>query len=224
MKTISDNLQEIKSDIPDNITLVAVSKTRSDEEIMQIYQAGHRVFGENKVQELIAKQKSLPKDIEWHMIGHLQSNKVKYIAGFIDLIHSVDSFNLLKIINKEAKKNNRLINCLLQIHIASEHTKFGFSIKDVEEILSSDEFALLQNVKITGLMGMATFTTDNEIIRKEFRYLRSCFKLLKESYFSDDSEFKELSMGMTNDYNIAIEEGSTIVRIGTLIFGERNYK
>lgn len=220
---IADNISKLKSGIPIGVKLVAVSKTRSVEEIMQVYDTGHKIFGENKVQDLVKKYEALPKDIEWHMIGHLQTNKVKYIAGFVDLIHSVDSLNLLKIINKEALKNNRIINCLLQFHIATEETKFGLSINEANEILSSKEFSELSNINIVGLMGMASFTEDQSLIRKEFNYLANCFDSLKNDYFINSNDFKELSMGMTLDFNIAIEERSTIIRIGTLIFGERNY-
>ncbi len=220
---IAENIKKLSSSIPENVKLVAVSKTKPIVDILQVYNTGYKIFGENKVQDLATKYEQLPKDIEWHMIGHLQTNKVKYIAGFVSLIHSVDSFKLLKTINKEAEKNNRTINCLLQIHIASEDTKFGFSINEIEDILKSKEYSELANIKIVGLMGIGTFTDKENIIRNEFKFLNECFSKLKSDYFNNDNEFKEISMGMTNDYKIAIEEGSTIVRIGTLIFGARNY-
>ncbi len=220
---IVENIKKLSSGIPDNVKLVAVSKTKPIADILQVYNTGYKIFGENKVQDLATKYEQLPKDIEWHMIGHLQTNKVKYIAGFVNLIHSVDSFKLLKTINKEAEKNNRTINCLLQIHIASEDTKFGFSINEIEDILKSKEYSELANIKIVGLMGMATFTDEENIVRNEYKFLNECFSKLKSNYFYNTDEFKEISMGMTSDYKIAIEEGSTIVRIGTLIFGARNY-
>lgn len=219
---ISNNLNKLLKELPSNVKLIAVSKTKPNQDILEAYHAGQKVFGENKVQELVSKYEQLPKDIEWHLIGHLQRNKVKYIAGFIELIHAVDSLKLLKAINKEAVKNNRLINCLLQIHIASEETKFGLSIEEVAGLLKSEEFTQLNNIRITGLMGMATFTEDVSLIRNEFKTLVKLHKDLKNDYFIDNPEFKEISLGMSNDYNIAIEEGSNMVRIGSLIFGERN--
>lgn len=223
---ITANLQQIKASIPEHVTLVAVSKTKPNEAILEAYQAGQRVFGENKVQELTEKYESLPKDIEWHMIGHLQSNKVKYIAPFVSLIHGVDSFKLLKEINKRAAQNERVINCLLQIHIAEEDTKFGFDEKEVIELLQSEAFKNLQNIKIVGLMGMATFTENENQIRKEFKSLKNLFdKLLTLSTQGTLSTFQlsTLSMGMSGDYQLAIEEGSTMIRVGSSIFGERNY-
>ena len=216
---ITKNLQQIKASIPEHVTLVAVSKTKPNEAISEAYQAGQRVFGENKVQELTEKYESLPKDIEWHMIGHLQSNKVKYIAPFVSLIHGVDSFKLLKEINKRAAQNERVINCLLQIHIAEEDTKFGFDEKEVIELIKSEAFQDLKNIKIVGLMGMATFTDDENQIRKEFKSLKNLFDKLQIS----NHQFQILSMGMSGDYQIAIEEGSTMIRVGSSIFGERNY-
>lgn len=206
---------------PRGIKLVAVSKTKPAETILAIYQNGHKIFGENKVQELVEKQALLPKDIEWHLIGHLQTNKVKYIAPFVNLIHSIDSLKLLKEVNKEALKNNRVIDCLLQMHIAEEETKFGLDEKEATELLQSDAFKQMQNVRITGLMGMATFTENENQIRQEFKKLNDTFKSLKSQFFKNDSSFRELSMGMSGDYKIAIEEGSTMVRIGSLIFGSR---
>ena len=223
---ITANLQQIKASIPEHVKLVAVSKTKPNEAILEAYQAGQRIFGENKVQELTEKYESLPKDIEWHMIGHLQSNKVKYIAPFISLIHGVDSFKLLKEINKRAAQNERVINCLLQIHIAEEDTKFGFDEKEVAELLQSEAFKNLQNIKIVGLMGMATFTENENQIRKEFKSLKNLFdKLLTLSTQGTLSTFQlsTLSMGMSGDYQLAIEEGSTMIRVGSSIFGERNY-
>lgn len=216
---ITKNLKQIKASIPEHVTLVAVSKTKSNEAISEAYQAGQRVFGENKVQELTEKYESLPKDIEWHMIGHLQSNKVKYIAPFVSLIHGVDSFKLLKEINKRAAQNERVINCLLQIHIAEEDTKFGFDEKEVIELIKSEAFQHLKNIKVVGLMGMATFTDDENQIRKEFKSLKKLFDKLQIS----NHQFQILSMGMSGDYQIAIEEGSTMIRVGSSIFGERNY-
>ncbi len=216
---ITKNLQQIKASIPEHVTLVAVSKTKSNEAILEAYQASHRIFGENKVQELTEKYESLPKDIEWHMIGHLQSNKVKYIAPFVSLIHGVDSFKLLKEINKRAAQNERIINCLLQIHIAEEDTKFGFDEKEVIELIKSEAFQHLKNIKVVGLMGMATFTDDENQIRKEFKTLKNLF----DKFQISNHQFQILSIGMSGDYQIAIEEGSTMIRVGSSIFGERNY-
>jgi len=219
---IASNISEIKSKIPEYITLVAVSKTKPNEDILEAYHAGHKIFGENKVQELTGKYEALPKDIQWHFIGHLQTNKVKYIAPFVVLIHGVDSFKLLKTINKEAKKNDRIISCLLQFHIASESTKFGYSPEEAKTMLESKEFESLGNVKIAGVMGMATYTEDQNQIRKEFTELRNIFNILKKEYFNDSESFCEISMGMSDDYPIAVEEGSTIIRVGSKIFGARN--
>jgi pyridoxal phosphate enzyme (YggS family) len=217
------NYPDIAQSIPANVRLVAVSKTRKVEEILEVFNEGVSEFGENKVQELISKYPFLPKDIRWHLIGHLQTNKVKLIAPFVHLIQSVDSLKLLAEINKQAFKNQRAIDCLLQIYIATEETKFGFNSQEVHELLTSEEFKLMTNVRITGLMGMATFTDDENTIRKEFKYLRELFESIKSKYFHDKEEFNILSMGMSGDYKIAIEEGSTMVRVGTAIFGERNY-
>lgn len=212
---VAENLERIKKDLPPEVKLIAVSKTYPVEVVMEAYQAGQRIFGENKVQEMCAKQEQMPNDVEWHLIGHLQSNKVKYIAPFVSLIHSVDSFKLLEEINKQAKKNNRMIDCLLQVHIAQEETKFGFSSEECMELLRSREAEKLSNVRITGLMGMAS-NTDNEVqIREEFRIL----KKIKENW----PQLKEISCGMSSDYKIAIEEGSTMIRVGSSIFGARNY-
>ncbi len=222
--SIQTNIQEIKSSLPQHVTLVAVSKTHPVEVIMEAYNAGHRIFGENKVQELVSKYEVMPKDIEWHLIGHLQSNKVKYIAAFVSLIHSVDSIKLLEVIDKEAQKHNRVIDCLLQIHIASEETKFGLSADELEELLSSNDFKEMKNIRVVGLMGMATFTDNMAQVRMEFKFLSTLFQSVKAKYFADKPWFKELSMGMSSDYTVAIEEGSTMVRIGSNIFGHRNYK
>lgn len=222
MGTIAENLQEVRKEIPAHVTLVAVSKTKPNEAILEAYEFGERIFGENRVQELADKSAVLPKDIEWHMIGHLQSNKVKYIAPFVSLIHAVDKDKLLYEIDKEAKKNNRVIRVLLQFHIADEDTKFGLSLDEAEELLESERFRELKNIEVAGVMGMATFTEDENQVRKEFQTLKSMFDKLKSAYFSSTPSFKEISMGMSGDYRIAIEEGSTMVRIGSSIFGTRN--
>jgi len=219
---IAGNLENILNELPDNVKLIPVSKTKPVEDIMKAYNAGYKIFGENRAQELSWKYNELPKDIEWHMIGHLQTNKVKYIAPFVTMIHSVDSFKLLKIINREAQKNERTIDCLLQVHIAREETKFGFDMDEVGEMVDSDDFKALNSINVKGLMGMATFTNNEDDIRSEFRYLAECYNLLKEKYFFSDPGFSEISMGMSGDYKIAIEEGSTMVRVGSLIFGERH--
>ena len=219
---IKDNLQEIKNSIPEHVTLVAVSKTKPIADLQEAYDAGQRVFGENKVQEMVTKYDALPKDIEWHMIGHLQRNKVKYMAHFVSLIHGVDSFKTLKEINKQAQKHNRVINCLLQAHIAEEETKFGLSFDEITEIINSEEFNKLQNINVVGLMGMATFTDNEHQIKNEFSSLQNYFNSIK-SISKDNLHPKILSMGMSGDYQIAIECGSTMVRIGSSIFGVRNY-
>ena len=220
---IIENLTKIKQELPQNVKLVAVSKTKPVETILQLYNAGHKIFGENKVQELVAKYEQLPKDIEWHMIGHLQTNKVKYIVPFIAMIHSVDSLKLIQEINKRAAKVNRVIDCLVQIHIAQEETKFGMTYEQAEELFASGELKKYPYVNIRGLMGMATNTDDMEQVRKEFRGLKQFFDRVRKQYFYDKPDFNELSMGMSHDYKIAVEEGSTIVRIGSLIFGPRVY-
>jgi pyridoxal phosphate enzyme (YggS family) len=217
-------LKKLLNDIPENVKLIAVSKTKPNKDIMELYDAGYRVFGENRPQELNAKQQELPGDIEWHFIGHLQTNKIKYIAPFVSLIHSVDSFKLLKNINKEAKKNNRVIPCLLQFHIADEESKFGLTYEKAIEILQSTAFLELDNVRISGVMGMATFTDDTEKINKEFAQLKHIFSQLKKTFFKQDENFKEISMGMSNDYKLALNQGATMLRIGSTIFGERNYQ
>lgn len=220
---IGKNIIELKQSIPANVKLVAVSKTKPNEDILEAYNAGQRIFGENKIQDLCRKFEELPKDIQWHFIGHPQSNKVKFIAPFISLIHGVDSLKLLKIINKEGKKNTRLVPCLLQFHIAQESTKFGLSLNEAKEMLNSTEFKELKNIEIVGVMGMATYTDDLEQVRNEFGELKKIFSVLKGEYFLDEDNFKETSMGMSGDYDLAIEEGSTMIRVGSNIFGARNY-
>lgn len=218
---IRNNIEQLTQTLPTGCRLIAVSKTQPVEKIQAAYAAGQRLFGENKAQELTTKYEQLPRDIEWHMIGHLQSNKVKYIAPFVHLIHSVDSLKLLIEINKQGQKVNRVINCLFQIHIAEEDTKFGFSEAEVFEVLKSDTFKSLKNIRITGLMGMATLTIDEAQIRKEFKSLKTLSDKIKNTNFPSVS-MEELSMGMSSDYKIALEEGSTLIRIGTAIFGERH--
>ena len=218
--SIVANLEEVKNQIPDHVTLVAVSKTKSSEEIMEAYQCGQLDFGENKVQELVAKSEDLPKDIRWHQIGHLQSNKVKYIAPFVHLIHAVDSKKLLNEINKRAIENKRQIAVLLQFHIAQESSKFGFSKGEVENLYREGFFEEMDHIEIRGVMGMATFTPNQEQIRKEFQLLKNHFSRLKEIF---GNTFNCVSMGMSGDYLLAIEEGSTMVRVGSKIFGQRNY-
>lgn len=221
--SIAENIDQVKSHLPTQVELVAVSKTKPVEMLMEAYNHGQRAFGENKVQEMVAKFELLPKDIQWHFIGHLQTNKIKYIAPFVHLVHGVDSFKLLKAINTESRKASRVISCLLQFHIAEEETKFGLSWEEVEEMLQSDEFAELKNVKVCGVMGMATYTDDETQIRKEFASLKNYFDRLKADYFLTNGDFKTISMGMSSDYLLAIQEGSTMVRIGSSIFGERQY-
>jgi len=219
--SIAQNIQDITILLPEQVTLVAVSKTKPVETLLEAYKAGQRHFGENKVQEMNEKQEVLPADIHWHLIGHLQSNKVKFIAPYVHLIHSVDSLKLLQEIDKQAKKNQRIIDCLLQFHIAEEETKFGLSLQEAEALISSQACAELNNVRIVGIMGMATFTEDQQQIRKEFRQLKQYFEHIKTNYFASFPYFKEISMGMSSDYSIAIEEGSTLIRVGSSIFGER---
>lgn len=213
--SVKQNLDQLKNNLPPRVTLVAVSKTKPDELILEAYNCGQKDFGENYVQELVDKHQRLPKDINWHFIGHLQSNKVKYIAPFVYLIHGVDSLKLLKEINKEAIKNNRIINCLLQLHIATEETKFGLNTQEAIEIMDAYNKGLLTNIKIIGLMGMASNTSDETQIRKEFKTLKS--------FANQYPNLTVLSFGMSSDYKIALEEGSTMLRIGSTIFGERNY-
>jgi len=219
MSSTIDNLKKIKSTISTNIKLVVVSKTRTIEDILEIYNNGHKIFGENKVQEIAAKYPLLPKNIEWHFIGHLQTNKVKYIASYINMIHSIDSLRLLQQINKQAIKNNRIIDCLFEILISNDITKYGLHYEDVVAVIENPSFKELHNIRIKGVMGMASLTDDKQLIRQEFKHLKHYFDSLKNKYFADDTEFSEISMGMSNDYLIAIEEGATIIRIGTAIFG-----
>lgn len=221
---IQDNLNSFRNQLPAGIKLVAVSKTKPVNIIDEAYNAGQRCFGENKVQELVEKQPLLPDEIEWHFIGHLQRNKVKFIAPFVSLIHAVDSLKLLNEINKHASNNNRIINCLLQFHIAKESTKFGLNYNEATELLESDQYNSFKHVNIIGVMGMATFTDNTEQVRFEFRLLKTYFNEMKEKYFSEKETFREISMGMSDDYKTAIEEGSTMLRIGTKIFGEREMR
>lgn len=218
---ISSNLLEIKSRLPATCKLIAVTKTQPVENILEAYHAPHRLFGENKVQELTAKAEALPRDIEWHMIGHLQTNKVKFLAPFVGMIHGIDSPRLLAEVNKQAGKHGRIIPCLLQVHIALEESKFGFSESEINDLLSSNQILQWSNVRIEGLMGMATFTDDSVRVRSEFRSLRTLFDKIREQRLPQSVRMSELSMGMSGDYHIAVEEGSTMVRIGTAIFGER---
>lgn len=215
--SVTDNYQKFKQEIPPHVTVVAVSKTHSTEKILEVYHAGHRIFGENRVQELLLKYEQLPKNIEWHLIGHLQTNKVKFIAPFVTLIHSCDSLKLLMEINKCAEKESRIIDCLLQIHIAQEETKFGLSFEEAESILYSIEYTQMKNVRITGVMGMATLTENTNQISKEFLSLKDFFQKLKLTY----AGIKVLSMGMSSDYKIAIQTGSNLIRVGSAIFGSR---
>lgn len=220
---VKENLETVRKTIPSGVLLVAVSKTKPVEDLQEAYDAGQRVFGENHALEMRDKHEVLPKDIDWHFIGHLQTNKIKYIVQYVRLIHSIDTFNLLQAVNKEAVKHDRVVDCLLQFHIAEEETKFGLSMEEAEEILNSDIFKAMKNVRICGVMGMATNTDDMAQVRKEFHHLKEVFNTLKAKYFADCEWFKEISMGMSHDYPIAIEEGSTMVRVGSKIFGERNY-
>ncbi|HDZ06248.1 hypothetical protein LCGC14_0147720 [marine sediment metagenome] len=216
--SIKENLLVVTNTIPDTVTLVAVSKTKPMSFIQEAYDEGQRIFGENRVQEMTEKWQEMPKDIEWHMIGHLQRNKVKYMAEYVSLVHGVDSPRLLAEINKQAEKHNRIISCLLQVHIAEEDTKFGFNEEELLELVSTKEFKTYKHIKIVGLMGMATFTDNMDQVRREFKNLKDLYTKLKNNY----TDFNILSMGMSGDYNIAIEEGSTMVRIGSSIFGSRN--
>ncbi len=221
--SITENLKKIKNSLPNHVTLVAVSKTKPIEDLQEAYNAGQRIFGENKIQEMTQKWEILPKDIEWHMIGNLQRNKIKYMAEYVSLIHGVENFKTLQEINKQALKHNRVINCLLQIKIAEENTKAGMTIDDAKKILTSDDFLSLKNINVTGLMGMATFTENIEQLKNEFTYLKSCFKKLQTNN-SQNSNLQTISMGMSGDYKLAIECGSNMIRVGSSIFGVRNYK
>lgn len=220
--SIKKNLQDIKNSLNDSVILVAVSKTKPIAYLQEAYDAGQRIFGENKVQEMTQKWEEMPKDIEWHMIGHLQTNKVKYMAPYVSLVHSVDSFKLLKEINKQALKNNRTIDCLLQIHIAEEETKFGLNESELFELVNSSDFQKLKNINICGLMGMATFTDNQEQLIREFSSLKQLFDTFKNKYNSETIKAEILSMGMSGDYQLAISQGSNMVRVGSSIFGTRN--
>lgn len=220
---IADNLQQVLNELPEGVRLVAVSKFHPNEAIEEAYRSGQRVFGESKVQEMTAKYESLPKDIEWHFIGHLQTNKIKYIVPYVALIHGIDSYKLLVEVNKQAEKAGKVVNCLLQLHIAEEETKFGFSFDECRDMLAEGEWKTLSNIQLCGLMGMATNTDDNEQIEKEFCSLSRFFKEVKDSWFADTEAFRELSMGMSHDYHQAIAAGSTLIRVGSKIFGDRTY-
>ena len=220
---IKENLERIKATLPEQVTLVAVSKTKPVSDLQEAYDAGQRIFGENHALEMRDKHEVLPNDIQWHFIGHLQTNKIKYIIPFVTLIHSIDSANLLEAVNKEARKHDRIVDCLLQFHIATEETKFGLDLDEARQLLNSDAFREMHNIRICGVMGMATFTDDTEQVHNEFRNLKSIFDTLKHDYFAEQPQFKEISMGMSDDYPIAIEEGATLVRVGSKIFGVRNY-
>ena len=220
--SIQENLKNIKSSIPEHVTLVAVSKTKPVSDIMEAYHASQRIFGENKIQEMAEKYEDMPKDIEWHMIGHVQRNKVKYMASFVSLIHGVDNFKLLKEINKQAKKHDRIIDCLLQIKIGSEDSKFGMTPSEASEIIHSKNFSELKNIRITGVMGMATFTDNKVQIKQEFELLKSTFNILKPLNTAN-CNLQTISMGMSGDYPLAIDCGSTMIRVGSSIFGSRNY-
>jgi pyridoxal phosphate enzyme (YggS family) len=220
---IKENLNIVKASVPSNVTLIAVSKTKPVSDLQEAYDAGQRIFGENKALEMRDKHQVLPNDIQWHFIGHLQTNKIKYIAPFVTLIHAIDSLSLLEAVNKEAAKNNRVIDCLLQFHIAQEETKFGLDMEEAKSMLESESYKNLNNINICGVMGMATFTDNAAQVRDEFKNLKNIFETLKENYFKENDSFKEISMGMSDDYPIAIEEGATMVRVGSKIFGARNY-
>ncbi|MEA2043637.1 MAG: YggS family pyridoxal phosphate-dependent enzyme [Bacteroidota bacterium] len=221
--TISENLETLKSQLPAQVKLIPISKRQPKELIEKAYNGGQRIFGENRAQDLKDRHEIFPKDIVWHFVGHLQRNKVKYIAPYVQYIHSVDSLKLLKKINKEAEKNERTIDCLLQFHIADEESKFGFSPEKAEELVKSEAYKEMKNIRLTGVMAMATNTDDKEKVRNEFKRLKTYFDQLKSKYFSESNHFKEISAGMSGDYKIAVEEGSTMVRLGSLIFGERKY-
>lgn len=223
MSHIQEEIQAIKAGLPEGVRLVAVSKFHPIEALQDAYDGGQRIFGESKVQEMTQKYEALPKNIEWHFIGHLQTNKIKYMAPYVALIHGVDSYKLLAEINKQAAKAGRVIPCLLQIHIAQEETKFGFSTEECRAMLEEGQWRQLDHVQIAGVMGMATNTEDETQIKREFSTLSAFFQEIKEAYFKEVSSFKEISMGMSDDYPLAIEEGSTLIRIGSRIFGARNY-
>ena len=223
MILISDNLAKVRQDIPQGVRLVCVSKFHPAESIEEAYRAGERIFGESRVQELVDKQPILPQDIQWHFIGHLQTNKVKFLVPFVDLIHGVDSMKLLQEIDRQAAKIVRRVDCLLQVHIATEDTKFGFSPDEIMSLFAEMDWSTLPNIRICGLMGMATFTDNHDLVKSEFRLLSSLYSKIKEQYFANQDHFKELSMGMSDDFRLAIAEGSTLVRIGSSIFGSRSY-
>lgn len=221
--SITTNLQKIQNEISTNAKIVAISKFHSTDDISEAYKAGHRIFGESRAQEIVPKYEKLPKDIEWHFVGHLQSNKIKDIAPFISLIHSVDSFRLLRNINRHAKNNERVIPCLLQLHIAKEDSKYGFTYDECREMLTKGEWREFTNIQIAGVMGMASFTDDEDKVKSEFIGLKKFYDEIKNDFFAEEPSFKEISMGMSQDYPIAIQEGSTLVRIGSKIFGNRDY-
>ena len=221
--SITTNLQKIQDEISTNAKVVAISKFHSTDDINEAYKAGHRIFGESRAQEIVPKYEELPKDIEWHFVGHLQSNKIKDIAPFISLIHSVDSFRLLRNINRHAKNNERVIPCLLQLHIAKEESKYGFTYDECREMLAKGEWRKFSNIQIAGVMGMASFTENQEIVKSEFIGLKEFYEEIKNDFFAEEPSFKEISMGMSQDYPIAVAEGSTLVRIGSKIFGNRDY-
>ncbi len=220
---IKENLEKIRATLPEGVTLVAVSKTKPVSDLQEAYEDGQRIFGENHALEMRDKHEAMAKDIQWHFIGHLQTNKIKYIIPFVTLIHSIDSANLLEAVNKEARKHDRVVDCLLQFHIAQEETKFGLDLDEARALLDSQTYKSMENIRICGVMGMATFTDDEAEIRKEFKLLKTVFDTLKKDYFANAPYFKEISMGMSDDYPIAIEEGATLVRVGSKIFGARNY-
>ncbi|MBQ3354994.1 MAG: YggS family pyridoxal phosphate-dependent enzyme [Bacteroidales bacterium] len=220
---IKENLEKIRATVPEGVTLVAVSKTKPISDLQEAYDAGQRIFGENYPQEMRDKHEVLPQDIQWHFIGHLQTNKIKYIIPYVTLIHSIDTANLLEAVNKEAKKHDRVVDCLLQFHIALEETKFGLDLDEARQLLDSEAFKQMENVRICGVMGMGTFTDNMDEVRKEFKHLKSIFETLKKDYFANQPQFKEISMGMSEDYPIAIEEGATLIRVGSKIFGARVY-
>lgn len=221
---IASNFNNIRSQLPEHVKLIAVSKFKPVSDLMEAYKAGQRIFGENKAQEMTEKHEALPKDIEWHFIGHLQTNKIKYIIPYVHCIHSIDSAHLLAEVDKQAAKHGRTVPCLLQFHIATEESKFGFSYEEAAEMLKSPEFRTWEHIAIHGVMGMATNTEDSALVRKEFHTLKTYFDRLKQTFFAGQESFREISMGMTGDYPLAIEEGSTMVRIGSAIFGARNYQ
>lgn len=220
---IAEQISRLHQELPEGVSLLAISKYQPIEALQEAYDAGQRMFGENHIQEMAAKATALPKDIEWHFTGHVQTNKIKYMAPFVSLIHAVDSFRLLREINKHAAKHERRIDCLLQIHIAQEETKYGLTVDECRQLLANEPWRELQHIRITGLMAMGSNTDDLEKVRNEFRQIKQLFDELKSTYFADEPSFSQLSEGMTDDYPIAIEEGSTIVRIGSMIFGERQY-